>query len=207
LEERGKVRRVHGGAVAIEEAAPGSACTPPGIQEARIGRAAAKMIADGETVFLGPGRLPLEVARCLTERSRLTVVTSGLDVAHWVASNMPHTLIVTGGQVEGRGRGLVGQLARAALSTLRADRLVLELGGVSAAGGLTDDSLPQAEMIRLLLKIGAQVVILVPAERVGRVAAVHIAPASEADIIVTAREAPSPFLWDLSESGVRVVLA
>lgn len=207
LEERGKVRRVHGGAVAVEETALEGACAPPETQEARIGRAAAEMIADGETVFLGPGGLPLELVRCLTERSRLTIVTSGLDVAHWVASNMSHTLIVTGGQVEGRGRGLVGQLARAALSTLRADRLVLELGGVSAAGGLTDDSLPQAEMIRLLLRIGSQVVILVPAERVGRVAAVHIAPASEADVVVTVREAPLPFLWDLSESGVRVVLA
>jgi len=26
-------------------------------------------------------------------------------------------------------------------------------------------------------------------------------------VIVTVRDAPSPFLWDLSESGVRVVLA
>ena len=207
LEEQGRVRRVHGGAVAIEEVVLEGTSVPPGTQEARIGQVAAEMVTDGETVFLGPGRLPLEVACCLSSRTRLTVVTNGLGVAHWVAANTPHTLIVTGGQVEGRGLGLVGRLTRAALSSLRADHVILELGGVSAVDGLTDDSLPQAEIAQILLEIGSQVVVLVSAERVGRVAAAYIAPVSEADIIVTAREAPSSFLWDLSESGVRVVLA
>jgi DeoR/GlpR family transcriptional regulator of sugar metabolism len=165
------------------------------------------MVVDGETIFLGPGRLPLAVACALAERSRLTIVSNGLEVAHWVAAHTPHTLIVTGGQAEGRDRGLVGEFARVALASLRADHLVLELGGVSATGGLTSDSLPQAEIARMLLEIGSRVVVLVSADRVGRVAAAYIAPVSEADVVVTAREAPSPFLWDLSESGVRIVLA
>jgi len=207
LEEQGAVRRVHGGAVAVEGIVPEGPSVPPGIEEARIGHAVVEMIADGETVFLGPGRLPLEVACCLGARSRLTVVTNGLAVAHWVAANTPHTLIVTGGQAEGRDLGLVGQLARAALSSLRADHVILELGGVSAVEGLTDDSLPQAEIARAALEIGTQVVILVSPERMGRVAAAYIAPASDADVVVTAREAPSPPLWDLSELGVRIVLA
>jgi len=128
-------------------------------------------------------------------------------VAHWIATNTSHTLIVTGGQAEGHDLGLVGQLTRAALADLRADHLVLELGGISAVEGMTDDSLPQAEIARQLLEVGSQVIVLVPAERVGRVAAAYIAPASDADVVVTSREAPSPPLWDLSEAGVRVVLA
>ena len=73
--------------------------------------------------------------------------------------------------------------------------------------GLSCDSLPQAEISQVLLETGAQVVVLVSAERVGRVAAAWISPISAADVVVTAREAPSSVLWDLSESGVRVVLA
>jgi DeoR family transcriptional regulator, aga operon transcriptional repressor len=207
LEEQGKIQRVHGGAVAVEKAAPESAPAPPSDQEARIGQVVAEMIADGETVFLGPGRLPLAVARCLAGRSRLTIITNGLEIAHWVAANTPHTLIVTGGQAEGRDLGLVGQLAKATLSNLRAAYVILELDGISAVGGLTDDDLPQAEIVRSSLEIGSQVIVTAQAERVGQAAAVYIAPISDADVIVTAREAPSPFLWDLSESGVRVILA
>jgi len=206
LESQERLRRVHGGALPIEGAS-GRTDASSTTQEARIGRAAAKMVGKGETIFLGPGRLPLEVARCLGELSQLTIVTNGLDVAHWIAANTPHTLIVTGGQVEGGDRGLGGRLARAALSSLRADRVILELDGISAVDGLTDDSLAQAEIAQALLEIGSEVVVLVPVERVGRVAAAYIAPVSEADVVVTAREAPSSFLWDLSETGVRVVLS
>ncbi len=207
LAEQGQVHRVHGGAVAIERTAPESLGALAATWETRIGQAVAEMISTGETVFLGPGRLPFEVARCSTGHSPLTIVTNGLKVAHWVAANTPHTLIVTGGQAEGRDVGLVGQLARSALSSLRADRVILELDGVSAVDGLTDDSLPQAEIAQLLLEIGSQIIVLVSPERVGQVAAAYIAPASDADIVVTAREATSHPLWDLSESGVRVVLA
>jgi len=207
LEERGKIRRVHGGAVATDHSATDRTSTSTNTPKDRIGRAAAEMIADGETVFLGPGQLTLAVAHSLTTHSRLTIVTNSLEVAHWVAVHTPHTLIVTGGQAESRDLGLVGQLTRSAFSSLRADHVILELGGISAVGGLTDDSLPQAEIARMLLEIGSQVIVLVPARRIGRVAAAYIGPASDADVVVTAREAPSPFLWDLSESGMRVVLA
>jgi DeoR family fructose operon transcriptional repressor len=207
LEEQGSLKRVHGGAVPVRQAAteqPGASALG---YETRIGQAVARMIGSGETIFLGPGRLPLEVACCLSGLVQLTIVTNGLDVAHWVAANTSHTLIVTGGQVEGDDRGLAGRLTRAALSSLRADRVILELDGISAVGGLTADDLAQAEIAQGLLEIGTEVIVLIPVERVGRVAAAYIAQVSEADVVVTAREAPSSFLWDLSETGVRVVLA
>ncbi len=220
LEGQETLRRVYGGAVAVEGETSGPSKEPEPSQspaasrsaasddseEARIGQAVADMIADGETVFLGPGTLPVAVARCLQEHTRITVVTNGLEAAHWLAANTPHNLIVTGGQVEERDRALVGQLTREALSKLRADRVILELGGVNPVEGLTHDSLPQAEIAQLLLESGSEIIIMTPAERIGRVAAAHVAPISEADVIITAREAPSPFLWDLSEIGVRIIL-
>jgi DeoR/GlpR family transcriptional regulator of sugar metabolism len=103
--------------------------------------------------------------------------------------------------------GLVGQMARHALSNLRADRVIVELDGVSAVEGLTHDSLPQAEIAQLMMETGASVLILAAPERVGRVAATRIAPASGADVIVTGRDAPSAYLWDLSEVGIEIVLA
>ena len=207
LEQRGEVQRVRGGAVAVGRDASARADAQALTKESRIGQAVVDTIADGETVFLGPGELPLAAARALGKRSRITVVTSSLEAAHWVAKNTEHALIITGGQVERRDLGMVGRLTRAALASLRADHVILELGVVSPVEGLTDDSLSQAEIAQMLLETGARVTILVLEERVGRVAAAYIAPASEADVIVTSREVPSSVLWDLSELGVQIVLA
>ncbi len=209
LEERGTLERVHGGAVAVREkdSRGGGAGEPVPAYAARIGRAVVDMIDDGETIFLGPGSLSLEVARKLAEHSRVTVITNGLEIGHWLAAHTSHRLIMTGGQAEGPDLALVGQLARDALSSLRADRVVLELGGVSAVEGLTEDSLPQADVSRVLVGAGVTIVAVVPPERVGRVAAVQVAPVASVDVIVTGREAPSAYLWDLSEVGVEIVLA
>ncbi len=212
LEAQGLARRVRGGAVAARSPAqsPSIAAEIPSGPEtvsARIGKMAASLVEDGATVFLGPGPLSLEAARALSGRSSLTVVTNGLAVARQIAEYTPHTLILTGGQLDRDEQGLTGHLARRALEDLRADWVILELGGVDAAEGLTDDHLPQAELARILLRRGLQVAVLVPPERVGRVAAVYIGPATDADVIIPAREADSAPLWDLTECGVRVLLA
>lgn len=205
LEAQGLARRIRGGGVAAQ--VPADAPPSPDAIPVRIGRAAAGLVQPGETVFIGPGPLALEVARALTGHPPLTVVTNGLSIAHQIADHMSHTLILTGGQLE-RGEGeLTGHLTRAVLEALRADRVILELGGVDAAEGLTDDRLSQAEVARMLFRRGMQVVILVPPERVGRVAAAYIGPVTDADVIVTAREADSALLWDLAECGVRILLA
>lgn len=205
LVAQGVARRVRGGAVAIQTLPETPSPSDPLF--ARIGEMAASLVEDGATVFLGPGPLTLEVARALSARSSLTVITNGLSVARQIADHTSHTLILTGGQLERGDQGLTGHLARIALEDLRADWVILELGGVDAAEGLTDDHLAQAELARILLRRGLQIAVLVPPERVGRVAAVYIGPAADADVVITAREADSAPLWDLAESGVRVLLA
>jgi DeoR/GlpR family transcriptional regulator of sugar metabolism len=208
LQERGVLERVHGGAVAIqgEMSQKRSPASPPPYA-ARIGRAVVDMIDEGETIFLGPGSLSLEVGRSLTDHGRVTVITNGLEVAYWLATHTSHRLIVTGGQSEGPDLALVGGVTRDVLSSLRADRVIVELGGVSAVEGLTEDSLPQAEIARVLMETGTTIIVLVPPERVGRVAAAPVAPVTSVDVVVTGREAPSAYLWDLSEVGVEIVLA
>jgi DeoR/GlpR family transcriptional regulator of sugar metabolism len=207
LAERGALRRVHGGAVPAADGTEGREPAPDTV-ETRIGRAAAGLIGDeDEALFLGAGALPLAMARCLVDRPHLTVITNGLEVAHWVMAHTAHTLIVVGGEVERENRGLVGPMARGALENLRADRVFLELDGVSAVEGVTVDSLSRAEITRALLDIGSQIVTLALPERVGRVAAAFVVPASDVDVLVTGREASSAFLWDLSELGMRTVLA
>jgi len=212
LEDRGTLRRVHGGAVAVDRDESVSAHVPssapsPSADAMRIGRAVAEMIEEGETVFLGPGALSLQIARSLEAHPLVTVVTNGLEVAHWVARHTEHRLIITGGQTEGRHLGLVGQLARDGLQRLHADRVVLELDGISALEGLTQDSLPQAEIAQVMVETGSRVVVVVPPERVGRVAAARVAPVTSADVVVTSRDAPAAYLWDLTEVGVEIVLA
>ena len=177
LEAQNAVQRVHGGAIAVQRPEAHRWRLAETATASRIAQSVGGIIRDGETIFLGPGELTSALVRELASRSRLTIVTNGLEVAHWAAANKHHTLIVTGGQVGGHDLEMGGELTRQALNNLRADKVILE------------------------------VIVLASPEQLRRIAVAFVAPATDADIVVTAREAPAPALWDLSESGVRVILA
>jgi DeoR/GlpR family transcriptional regulator of sugar metabolism len=205
LEEQGAIKRTYGGAVAIETAPRTHRKTDPIVE--RIGRTAADLVEDGETVFIGPGRLCRAAAKHLCNRGDVTVITNSLEVAWILYQDSAAPLIMTGGPVMRPGGALVGQIARQALDTMRADRVIIDVAGISPVEGFTSDQLPQAELLRPLFESVAQVTVLATADRLGRAGAAWLGPISDADTIVTDREASSAILWDLSETGVKVRLA
>ncbi len=98
LAEEGKIRRVHGVALATRLAPPESPALQRAAEQAgqkqRI--AAAQLIADGETVFLGSGTTVAEVAVHLRERRDLTVITNSLLVINALADSPAITVIGRG---------------------------------------------------------------------------------------------------------------
>ncbi len=200
LEAEGRLRRVHGGAVLREVNPERSEAT--GIHR-RIAEAAAKFIPDGSVVFVGPGTLPAEMMPFFEPRANLTIITNALNAAWSVVRQTQHTLHLMGGQV-GEDLGIYGEPDT--LENIRADWIILEADGLDAERGLTHDSHQVASLARTLLKLRAQVIVLMPPERLGRAGALFVAPAGEVDVLITAREADNPPLWDLSELGIRIVL-
>ncbi|MBN2390458.1 MAG: DeoR/GlpR transcriptional regulator [Anaerolineae bacterium] len=215
LEKIGQLHRVHGGAVlragqTSETDFDALSATAQEQQiERRIAEAVARFIPDHSVIFLGPGALTRAVTPFLHKHTRITIITNALDIAWYVAQqarsaqSTVHTLHLIGGQAA-PDYGLYGE--EDALQRLHADMVIFEAGGLDAEQGLTHDDRNCAHTIRALLGLYSQTVALVAPERVGRAGAVFIAPASEVDVLISGREAPTPALWDLSELGVRIIL-
>lgn len=201
METNGLLHRVHGGAILRAEA---SSTPPGGGLKSRIAEAAARFIPDRSAIFLGPGAFTSEIVPFLHRHEHLTVITSALNVGWHVAQQQRHTLHLLGGQVEA-DFGIYGDLE--GLHKVRADWMLLEAGGLDAERGVTHDRREYAEMARALFHQGAQIILLVAPENLGRASALFIAPAGEVDVLITGRESPNPALWDLSELGLQIVLA
>ncbi len=201
LETRGLLQRVHGGAV-YRELRPQPRRKPDALT-LRLAEAAARFIPDDSVVFIGPGKLTVAVVSFLNKHRNLTILTNALDVA-WNAARQAHTLHLLGGQV-GPDYGIYG--ATSQLRYVRADRLLIEAQGLDAAQGLTHERQEVATMTRELLALRAQTIVLLRPEQVGHSGALFVAPAGAVDVLITGREAATPPLWDLSESGVHIVLA
>jgi DeoR/GlpR family transcriptional regulator of sugar metabolism len=208
LEDEGILERTYGGAIAVDDDEIGETVerlesTSP--EKMRIGTATAKLIKEGETVFLGPGTTTLAVARQIASKRGVTVVTNALNIATQLIERSSLPVILTGGQAEGREMALYGHLAELTLRELRADRAVIGVHGIQLPDGLTADSLAGAQFMRMVIDLMPQITVVADTSKWARVGPAYLAPLEAIDTVVTGVDAPPAMVWDLVQLGIEVI--
>lgn len=209
LERRGLLERTHGGAILAQRMAREplyveAALSHP-VEKQRIGAAAARLAADGDTVFLNGGTTTLEVARHLGPRVR--VVTNHVGAA-LEAGERGIELILVGGEFRFASSSCVGDLATRALRGIFATRSFIGVEGISLRSGLTTPAIPEAEIARVMIEqTHGQVAIVADSSKVGTVADFSIAPIEAAAVLVTDSGLNAEYRAELTGLGVQVVVA
>jgi DeoR/GlpR family transcriptional regulator of sugar metabolism len=211
LASQGKAQRVHGGVISVEQAPPESPILERENEQAdekkRIGLAAAELVADKETVFLGSGTTVLEVARNLRNRKNLTVITNSLPVLNALAGAEGITVISLGGMLRDSEMSFIGHITEQALTEVRADKVIMGTRGLSLEHGLTNDYLQETLTDRAILKIGREVIIVADHTKVNRVSTALLAPLDSMQTFVTDSKADKKFTAALKKNGIQVIVA
>jgi DeoR/GlpR family transcriptional regulator of sugar metabolism len=211
LAEQGKLQRVHGGAILVEQAPPELPILQRESEQAnekqRIGQAAAALVEDGETVFLSSGTTVLEAARALRGRHNLTVITNSLAVINALAGAEGISVICLGGMLRNSELSFIGHITEQSLSELRADKVLLGTRAISLEHGLTHDYFPETVTDHAVLKVGREIIVLADHTKFGRAAAVLLAPVESIHTIVTDVQAPDEFVRAVQKRGIKVIKA
>lgn len=211
LASQGLIQRVHGGAIPLQPATP----EPPLLErsqeqadeKARIGRLAATLVQDGETIFLGSGTTVLEIAKHLREHKGLTIITNSLPVVNLFAGMEHIQVVCLGGILRDSELSFIGHITEQALSEVRADKVFLGVRAVDLEHGLTNDYLPETMTDRAILKIGREIIVVADHTKCSRVSTAFLAPLTSMHTFITTQEADESFITALQELGVRVLLA
>ncbi|WP_426504188.1 DeoR/GlpR family DNA-binding transcription regulator [Dactylosporangium sp. McL0621] len=208
LQEQGLVRRVRGGAVALDVPAEAAGFAVrerwSAAVKARIGRAAAALVEPGGTVLLDAGTTTAELAAHLPARAPLTVAVLSLQAAARLADQPGIRLLVIGGESRAGERSLVGPLALSALEQLRFDTFVMSIGAVHR-DGWSEFDLDDAAVKRAALRRAGRTVAVADASKLGVQAFAHVAPLGAVDSLVTDATTENDTLAALREAGVQVV--
>jgi DeoR/GlpR family transcriptional regulator of sugar metabolism len=194
LEDRGLVRRVHGGAVAVRSEGSGFAAREPwqAATKDRLGAAVAAMVKPESRVLLDAGTTTVHVARHLADRAPLTVAVLSLQAAECLADRPDIELLVMGGLSRPGERSLVGPLALRALESLAFDVFVMSIGGVHAEHGWSEFSLEDAAVKQAGLSQAATTIAVADATKLGVRAFGQVAPLDAVDVFVTDTAAGNP---------------
>lgn len=208
MEQRGRLHRVHGGAVCVEgrleEPLFDDKAALAEREKRRIARAALEFVRPTDSVFLDGGSTVLALARLLSEMPEVTVLTNSLRVAALFSGNGPRTIVV-GGELRRRSQTFVGPLTEPLLRQLHVDIAFLGTMGLSAKEGMTTTDPREAQTKSLVMTLAQRVVLLVDGTKVGKVSFVRFGSFADLDTLITDAGADRRILNRLRRAGIAVV--
>jgi DeoR/GlpR family transcriptional regulator of sugar metabolism len=172
LEDDGHLIRVHGGAVLKDVGHPTSAAfgirhQEHTVEKNLIGRVAAQLVSDGDSILLDASSTAYYLALNLKERSRLRAVTNGIEIARLLAQNTSNTVILIGGVVSADGSSVTGLLSEQIIAELRIQKAFVSCSGFSVESGMTEVHLEEAQLKRKAIESARQVFALVDSRKIG----------------------------------------
>jgi DeoR family transcriptional regulator of aga operon len=210
LENEGRLRRAHGGAVDVGDSAelelpPNDKAILQVAEKQAIAAAAAQLVRPGEVIALNGGTTTLELARKLKTIGDLRVVTNSIGIATELAGLPGVEVTVTGGALR-RTLELIGPLAEQALVNFYVDKAFIGVDGLSVQHGLTTYNQAEAQADRTMIGQARRVIVVADHTKLGRVTMALIVSIRGVATVVTDSGAAAAQLDALRSAGLEVVV-
>lgn len=212
LEEKGLLRKTHGGAVPLldlefKDSSYNSRQTEYHKEKMRIGKLASELIDNNSVIYLDAGTTTLEIARNLGKDKNLTVCTTSIDIASELISKDNITTFVTGGIGNKDTRAFIGPQAEKALENFHVDITFLSTAGISFSKGLTSSNVFEPGIKRAAIFSGKKVIVVAANHRINSIAKISFASLNQIDELITDKNIDKKTLKQFKENDVKVHLA
>jgi DeoR/GlpR family transcriptional regulator of sugar metabolism len=214
LAERGRVRKIHGGATIAEPRLPemdvegsfqGRLLENSEAKRA-IARRAIQLFEPGDTMFVDTGTTTLLFAEELALASGLTVITNSAAIAALAARSASNSTFLIGGEYRGDGTENLGPLAIEQIGRFHATHAVLAVGSVETVG-ILDFDVREVDVARAMIAQARSVTVLADASKFGRGGLIKVAALEAVSRVVTETEPPAEIANALRDAGVSVIKA
>ncbi len=210
LESLGVVRRVVGGAIAVQgkdtEPSFATRMADAAQEKNHIADVVAELIGRKETLILDSGSTALAVANSLKGRGLgLTVVTPSVLAALALVDEPDTTVVLTGGELRAGELSLIGAGAEDTLANYNCDTFVMGVAGIDGDRGISDYHQAESRVKRAASRRADRVIVAADKSKLGRVTFVSIATLAQVDTIVSDGPADHPALVAARGAGVEVI--
>ena len=218
LEKEGTVRRYYGGAEIIErnedaiitDIIPSWASRESThfLEKQAIAREVAAMIPDSCTVYLDSGTTVFEVARLLSYRKNLTLITNSIRAAALLGMNQELQVYCIGGNIKADMLTTSGVLANEGLAFFsNIDICVLSADGFAKSWGIREWSMENALLKKAAADRSKKLIVTIDHTKFNSTAPSPVCPTKQIDTLVTDSLISPDIVESLEKSGVNVVVA
>lgn len=173
----------------------------------RIAEAVARQVPYGCSLLINIGTTTEEVARALVHHEGLHVVTNNLNVAAILADNPSCEVIIAGGVVRSRDRGIVGEATIDFIRQFKVDIGIIGISGIEPDGTLRDFDPREVKVAQTIIEQSREVWLVADHDKFGRAALVRLAHLAQIDMLFTDARPPEALARVLKEAQVKLVVA
>ncbi|MBC8452466.1 MAG: DeoR/GlpR transcriptional regulator [Spirochaetes bacterium] len=211
LEQEGHIIREHGGAYLKTISQQVSSLSLQHLEnldkKSKIAAKALSFINDGDSLILDSGSTVTELAKLLSGRNGLTVITNALNIALLLGANPSCQLLVTGGEFKPPTLSLTGEQAAAFFNNAYVDKLFLAAGGISSNMELTYPSFNDLPVKRAMIRSAQETFLLADSSKFGNASFASLGSISQVNYIITDKELSKSMQDQVSSLGVTVIIA
>lgn len=194
LESLGLVSRFHGGVglpIDAENITYSARQRLFSAEKRRIAEMVAEHIPDGASVFVNLGTTAEAVANALYRHRGLRVITNNLNVASAMCDFPAAEVILAGGVVRPRDRGVTGDAAIELISQFTVDYAVIGVSSVALDGTLRDFDYREVQVTQAIMSQSRRVFLVADHSKIGRPALVRLGHVREVDSFFTDEQPPA----------------
>ncbi|RKX91393.1 MAG: DeoR/GlpR transcriptional regulator [Spirochaetes bacterium] len=212
LEKKGLLERTHGGAVSTspvnKEYNYHEKYKINSEYKEAVGRRAAAMIEDGDTVFINSGSTTYQVIRFLEGKKNVRVITNNVAAVADFGSFPGIEIILTGGRYRTASNCVVGEFTSQIISQIMASKTVIGADGLSFKGGLTSPIYQEAAVTRQMIeRTQGDVVCVADHSKIGRISNFLTVPVDNLDYLVTDWMFVESYRENLESVGIKIIKA
>lgn len=176
-------------------------------KKVRIGRRAAELVIDEDSIILDSGSTATEVARNLGTKKHLRIITNALNIALLLGTEHSFEIMVTGGEFKAPTLSLTGERAAAFFDRIHVQKTLLAVGGISVDAGLSYPGFADIAVKKAMIEAASEVILLADSTKIGRVAFATLGPVDPSMVLVTDDGISDKDRAAFEDIGVKVIIA
>ncbi len=176
-------------------------------EKIKIGKKAAELVKEGETIILDSGTTTMEIAKNLNQEISINVITNAFNIVSQLVDFQNINIIVPGGTFRKNSHSLVGSLAEKSFRNFYVDKVFIGVDGFDTSHGAFTPNIEEASLNQVMIDIAREVILVTDSSKFQRRSLAFICSLKSINTVVTDKNIRKEDLNKLHDAGIRVVLA
>jgi len=173
----------------------------------KIGRAAASLVGNGDTIILDSGSTTTEIANNLTGHQNLNVITNAINIALTLGALPSVSVHLSGGLFKAPTLSVTGEKSGDFFQGIFAEKLFLATAAISFETGLTFPAMADLYVKRAMIKAASKVYLVADSTKIGRTSFSSLGPIDLIGGFITDDGISDADRAEFEKRGIEVIVA